>query len=205
MRAKLVKFIIFICLFGISPVHAEVLNMGTAEIILLILSGLFFLAFFGGMILLVYYLIRRRDAKQQLITPSSVAINIAVPTVDAKNDGMQKNALTGRIQNEKIALPQQQEIRYVFVNEIMRCEADDNYTNFYLANGERILISKSLKEYADLLTPHGFLRTHQSHLINPAFVKSWLKEDGGVLLIQNGDKIPVSKPNRESVKLMLVG
>lgn len=69
---------------------------------------------------------------------------------------MQKNALTGRIQNEKIALPQQQEIRYVFVNEIVRCEADDNYTNFYLANGERILISKSLKEYADLLTPHGF-------------------------------------------------
>ena len=44
------------------------------------------------------------------------------------------------------------------------------------------------------------IRTHQSHLVNPAFVKSWLKEDGGVLLLLNGDKVPVSKPNREMVR-----
>ncbi len=42
-----------------------------------------------------------------------------------------------------------------------------------------------------------------THLINPLFVKSWLKEDGGILLINNGDKIPVSKPNRETLKLAL--
>lgn len=104
---------------------------------------------------------------------------------------------------QKIALPQHNEIRYVTVNEILRCEADNTYTFFFLANGDKILISKPLKEYSDLLKPHGFLRTHQSHLINPLFVKSWLKEDGGVLLMKNGDKVPVSKPNRESVKLML--
>lgn len=104
---------------------------------------------------------------------------------------------------QKIALPQHSEIRYVTVNEILRCEADNSYTFFFLANGDKILISKPLKEYSDLLKPHGFLRTQQSHLINPAFVKSWLKEDGGVLLMKNGDKIPVSKPNRENVKLAL--
>jgi two-component system LytT family response regulator len=65
------------------------------------------------------------------------------------------------------------------------------------------LVSRSLKEYADQLKPKGFLRTHQTHLVNPAYVKSWLKEDGGVLQMQNGDKIPVSKPNRESVKAVL--
>ncbi len=104
---------------------------------------------------------------------------------------------------QKIALPQHNEIRYVEVKEILRCEADNTYTFFFLANGDKILISKPLKEYSDLLKPHGFLRTHQSHLINPSFVKSWLKEDGGVLLMTNGDKIPVSKPNRESVKQVL--
>jgi two-component system LytT family response regulator len=103
----------------------------------------------------------------------------------------------------RIALPQQNEIRYVAVNDIIRCEADNTYTFFFLVNGDRILISKPLKEYSDLLKPHGFLRAHQSHLINPEFVKSWLKEDGGVLLMKNGDKIPVSKPNRESVKMVL--
>ncbi len=104
---------------------------------------------------------------------------------------------------QKIALPQHSEIRYVDVKEILRCEADNTYTSFFLVNGDKILISKQLKEYADLLKPHGFLRTHQSHLINPSFVKSWLKEDGGILLMKNGDKIPVSKPNRESVKFIL--
>lgn len=103
----------------------------------------------------------------------------------------------------KIALPQQHEIRYVSVDDIVRCVADNTYTFFFLANGDRILISKPLKEYSDLLKPHGFVRAHQSHLVNPRFVKSWLKEDGGTLLMDSGDKIPVSKPNRELVKEML--
>jgi two-component system LytT family response regulator len=105
-------------------------------------------------------------------------------------------------ESSKIALPQQSEIRYVEIAQIIRCEADDNYTKFVL-DGENILVSRSLKEYADQLKPRGFLRTHQSHLINPTFVKSWLKEDGGMLLMNNGDKVSVSKPNRESVKIAL--
>lgn len=105
-------------------------------------------------------------------------------------------------EGSKIALPQQSEIRYVEISQIIRCEADDNYTKFVL-EGENILVSRSLKEYADQLKPKGFLRTHQSHLINPTFVKSCLKEDGGILLMKNGDKVSVSKPNRESVKIAL--
>lgn len=103
----------------------------------------------------------------------------------------------------KIALPQQNEIRYVSIDEIVRCVADNTYTYFYLSTGEKILISKPLKEFSDLLKPDGFVRTHQSHLVNPKFVKSWLKEDGGTLLMNNDDKIPVSKPNREIVKAIL--
>ena len=100
----------------------------------------------------------------------------------------------------KIALPQQNETRYVAITDIVRCEADNTYTFFFLANGDKILVSKPLKEYSDLLKPHSFLRTHQSHLVHPQYVKSWLKEDGGMLLMNNGDKIPVSKPNREAIK-----
>jgi len=103
----------------------------------------------------------------------------------------------------KIALQMQSEIRYVTLSEIIRCEADNTYTHFILANGEKILVSKSLKEYADLLHPSGFVRTHQSHLVNPKYVKSWLKEDGGILLLMSGEKIPISKPNRDTVKQAL--
>ncbi|MCJ8167654.1 LytTR family DNA-binding domain-containing protein [Pontibacter sp. E15-1] len=102
-----------------------------------------------------------------------------------------------------IAIQMQSETRYVTLSEIIRCEADNTYTCFFLANSEKILVSKSLKEYADLLRPNGFLRTHQSHLVNPKYVKSWLKEDGGILLLTSGEKIPVSKPNKETVKQAL--
>lgn len=103
----------------------------------------------------------------------------------------------------KIALQMQSEIRYITLSEIIRCEADNTYTHFFLSNDEKILVSKSLKEYADLLRPNGFLRTHQSHLVNPKYVKSWLKEDGGVLLLISGEKIPISKPNKDIVKQAL--
>ncbi|MHC8948647.1 LytR/AlgR family response regulator transcription factor [Sphingobacterium hungaricum] len=103
----------------------------------------------------------------------------------------------------KIALQMQSEIRYVSITEIIRCEADNTYTHFFLSGGEKILVSKSLKEYADLLRPSGFLRTHQSHLVNPKYVKSWLKEDGGILLLMSGEKIPISKPNKDTVRKLL--
>jgi len=138
----------------------------------------------------------------------SLAISKAEQRIKSKINGEQLNFLLNQIKRTepavlKIALPQQNEIRYVSVDEIVRCVADNTYTFFHLSSGEKILISKPLKEYSDLLKPQGFVRTHQSHLVNPGFVKSYLKEDGGTLLMNNGDKIPVSKPNREMVKAVL--
>ncbi len=72
-----------------------------------------------------------------------------------------------------------------------------------MTTGEHILVSKTLKEYAEILKDYGFVRTHQSHLVNVKYIKSWLKEDGGVLLLNDLTKIPVSKPNREKVKTTL--
>lgn len=100
----------------------------------------------------------------------------------------------------KIALPTLQEIMYVKVSDIIRCEASNNYTLFYLQSGEKVLVSKTLKEFAELLKPHNFIRTHQSHLINLYFVKSFLKEDGGTLFLNDRTKIPISRQNRDMVK-----
>jgi len=105
----------------------------------------------------------------------------------------------------RIALPLFGETRYVNINDIIRCEADNTYTRFALKGGEQIIVSKTLKEYADMLAGYGFLRTHQSHLVNTAYIKSWLREDGGSLLLTDGTKIPVSKLNREKVKDALAG
>lgn len=105
----------------------------------------------------------------------------------------------------KIALPTTKEILYIKVTDIIRCEATNNYTTFYLANNEQVLVCQTLKEFAQLLKPHNFIRTHQSHLVNINSVKSYLKEDGGTLLLNNLQKVPVSRQSREMVKNALAG
>lgn len=138
------------------------------------------------------------------------AVNKAEIKLKEKHQTMQLDFLVSYIKRDhavplKIALPQQKEIVYVLLTNIIRCEAEGTYTFFYLQNGEKILVSKVLKEYAELLENNGFIRTHQSHLVNLTFVKSWLKEDGGMLLLETGEKIPVSRPHKDKVKHQLTG
>lgn len=152
-------------------------------------------------------------ALDYLLKPVSIpdlvlAVNKAEDKISIKEKNSQLNFLLQQLKSgnqfpTKIALPQLQEIRYVAINDIIRCEADNSYTFFYLIDGERLLISRSIKEYNELLKPLGFLRTHQSHLVNRISVKSWLKEDGGCLLLINGDKVPVSRPNKIVVQQAL--
>lgn len=110
---------------------------------------------------------------------------------------------SGQRDSPKLALPTLTEIRYIKVDTIIRCEAENNYTTFYLDNGEQILVCKTLKEYDELLQPHRFIRPHQSHLVNLRFVKSYLKEDGGTLLLSDQTKVPISRQNKDKVKEQL--
>lgn len=139
------------------------------------------------------------------INELKLAVNKAIEKIKArKKDQNIENLLeyikAGQYGSPKIALPTLTEIMYVKVSSIIRCEASNNYTTFYLDNGETILVCKTLKEFAELLQPHQFVRSHQSHLVNLGFVKSYLKEDGGTLLLNDQTKIPISRQNRDKIK-----
>ncbi|SDD51468.1 LytR/AlgR family response regulator transcription factor [Pedobacter soli] len=149
------------------------------------------------------YLLKPVDIEELKEAVNKTGRKLVAQTPTAQLDFLLQQLKKPEASVSKIALQMQNEIRYIGLTEIIRCEADNTYTHFFLADGEKILVSKSLKEYADLLRPNGFLRTHQSHLVNPKYVKSWLKEDGGILLLSTGEKIPISKPNKETVKKAL--
>jgi len=83
--------------------------------------------------------------------------------------------------------------------EIVRCESDGNYTRFHLTNGDKVLASRTLKEFDAMLEPHGFMRVHLSHLVNMAQVKMYLHREGGTLLLANGQEVPVSHRRRNDV------
>lgn len=137
-----------------------------------------------------------------------VAVAKARRAIHASNKNVRLNHLLEYLKDEnpinpRIALPMFSETRYVGINDIVHCKADNTYTRFFLADGEQVLVSKTLKEYADMLARYSFLRTHQTHLVNMAFIKSWIREDGGSLLLKDNTKIPISKVNRALVKDML--
>tara|TARA_R110001592_G_scaffold63542_2_gene194504 strand:- start:443 stop:1195 length:753 start_codon:yes stop_codon:yes gene_type:complete len=101
--------------------------------------------------------------------------------------------------NQKISLHTSEKIIVVQLSEIIRCKSDNNYTTFYLENGQKILVSKTLKYFADMLKEHGFLRVHQSHLINTKYIKEFIKSDGGYLILKDKSNIPVSVRKRNEV------
>ncbi len=113
--------------------------------------------------------------------------------------------LQARQTNEepRIALATMKETRLVKVGGIVRCESSNNYTTFFLEDREKLLVCKPIYEYEELLKEHGFLRCHQSHLVNTKWVKSWKKEYGDFLLLTDGVEVPISRGKKEATKRAL--
>jgi two-component system LytT family response regulator len=88
-------------------------------------------------------------------------------------------------------------IHIVDIENIVRCEADKNYTSFYLADGKRIIVSKTLKDYDILLSGHNFFRAQQSHLINVNFIDRYDKHDGGSVIMKDGAEVPLSPAKKD--------
>ena len=104
---------------------------------------------------------------------------------------------------KRIALSTSDGIHLFEISDIIRCESEDNYTKFFIKNNKPILISKTLKEYEELLTEHGFERIHQSHLINLAYLKSYIKRDGGYVVMADNSNLPISQRKKERLQELL--
>ena len=101
--------------------------------------------------------------------------------------------------SQKVALPTTDGYEFIPVQNIVRCQSQDNYTHFYLNNKENLLICRTLKEVERILGKRGFLRIHQSHLVNPAYLKKYSRSEGGYVVMDNGDQLPVSPQRKEAV------
>ncbi|HEY5774014.1 MAG TPA: LytTR family DNA-binding domain-containing protein [Chitinophagaceae bacterium] len=103
----------------------------------------------------------------------------------------------------RIALASKESIEFVDPNDIIVCEANSNYTNIYLVEGRKRVISKTLKDFEEMLLQFDFFRPHNSHLINLGRVKEFIRGDGGYLVMENKMKIPVSKNRKEELMQLL--
>jgi two-component system LytT family response regulator len=104
---------------------------------------------------------------------------------------------------KRIALSTSDGIHLFEVSDIIRCEAKINYTQFFIKNHKSVLISKTLKEYEELLGEHGFERIHQSHLINLSYLKSYIKTDGGYVIMADNSNIPIAQSKKEKLQELI--
>lgn len=110
-----------------------------------------------------------------------------------------KEAMDTKKTVTRLALNTQEKIHIVNITEIIRLEASANYTMFYFRDGSKTMVTKTLKEYDQLLSGHGFLRVHQSHLVNLDCIKDYVKIDGGYLVMKDGTDVAVSSRKKAEV------
>lgn len=104
-----------------------------------------------------------------------------------------------RPKEERIVVPVAEGMHVMAPREIVRCEADGNYTRLYLVNGDRVVTARTLKDFEELLGVHGFERPHLSHVVNLEHVRKYVNRDGGYLVMSDGSSVPVSQRRRQEV------
>ncbi len=107
--------------------------------------------------------------------------------------------------SQRIALPDKNGYFYVHPGDIIHIAGDGSYVTVYLKNGDKKLVSRNIKTFDDQLTPLGFIRCHQSHLVNPAEVTQLRRVDGIFLVMSNGNEVAVSRAKKELVIKVLNG
>lgn len=137
----------------------------------------------------------------ELINVTNRLKSMTAPTADtsAKLDFLENSINKEDNTFTKIVLATNNSLYVVEIADIIHCEAQENYTMFYLTNDARLMVSRTLKEFEELLQEHLFVRVHKTHLVNFNFIARFLNQDGGSVVLKNGTIIPVSVRKKDVV------
>lgn len=105
----------------------------------------------------------------------------------------------------KVALPTGEGLEFLEISDIVRCESDNNYTRIFCNDKSHYLICRTLKEVEKVLGESGFIRIHQSHLINPQYIRKLLRNDGGSIIMTDGTELGISRAKKDRLYEMLAG
>ena len=147
-----------------------------------------------------HYAIDALNAHASYYLMKPISIDELIKAVDyvveikTKENALQDQILipkTNKV-NGKITIPQQDGFEILDTADILYCKADDNYTEIYLNNNKKKLVSKTLKYFEEALTDSGFARIHKSFLVNVNEVIKYKKGKGGSVVLRNGKEVMVS-------------
>lgn len=100
---------------------------------------------------------------------------------------------------QKIAIPMQFGFQFMLIDKIVHLEAEGNYTWIFTSDGNKMLSSKKIIAYEQLLEKQGFIRCHRSHMVNIRYIHSYHKEAGGYLVLEDGTEIQIGRSKKGKV------
>jgi two-component system LytT family response regulator len=104
-----------------------------------------------------------------------------------------------RFHPDKIALPYQNGVIFTEIKNVLYCEADNNYTRFFIAGGQHYLVSKTLGDIQEVLEERNFVRVHRQYLVNLDHIKKYVRGEGNYLVMTNEENIPVARNKKEKL------
>jgi len=143
----------------------------------------------------------RYSALDYLVKPVEIeelksAVAKAASNRNNKSAGSQVEILLEYLQKKqprRIGIPTAEGLQFINIDEIMYLEASNNYTYIYLPAAKKYLVSRTLKDFEDMLPAESFLRIHHSNIINKSFVERYIRGEGGQVVMNNGIVLDVSK------------
>ena len=129
--------------------------------------------------------VERAQEKRQTDAPNQRIETLLYNLLDEKNT------------NTRIAIPSMEGLQFVEIATIVYLEAESNYTFIHLDPVSRVTVTKTLKEFEELLPSHTFIRIHHSFLVNKNHIRKYLKGDGGQVLMSNGKMLDVARRKKE--------
>ncbi len=119
------------------------------------------------------------------------------------NQAIESLILNAIQKSKKISIPSQDGILWVDLDDIIRFEADSNYSHVFIKNKKKMTVAKTLKSFEDQLPNSMFFRTHSAHLINLNEIEKYIKGDGGTIVLKDGSNVPVSRANKNDLMIKL--
>ena len=143
------------------------------------------------------YLLKPIDLNELRIVVAKVEKRINRAYLNKNLEVLLTNIKTSSQDNHRIALSASEGLLFVNVSDIIYCESDGPYTKFIFKHAGKIVTSKHLKEYEELLSGYDFFRIHKSCLVNLREIQKYIRGDGAHLIMSNGATLDVSKQRKE--------
>lgn len=151
------------------------------------------------------YLLKPVDQEELNVALHKFENSNTARALDAQISNLLLNIKSANQPLQRICVPVLNGLVFLNVGDIIRLKSDSNYTEFFMKDGKKIIVSKTLKEFDELLTGNNFFRIHQSHLINMAYIKQYTKGKGGYVTMTDDAEIEVSVRKKEEFLKQVMG